>query len=187
MFFSRFLIGIRRKLWKRVTRPLAMCSETWPTPRRLFAISAAAHLFAISVWAVSVGGVEWKKANKGETPLWASGHWWFAFFVLFSPNLVSSPMAGRLSGQALFVHWMFFFFGETLHIDMMMMMMMVTLVTPGNIDGRSCRPQRSACANQRQLSPASRSKSIDRHWRCRRRRRRRRRPGPSVVPFVHFA
>ncbi|KRY92769.1 hypothetical protein T4D_12940 [Trichinella pseudospiralis] len=76
------------------------------------------------------------------------------------------------------------FFGETLHTDMMMMMMMmvvvVTLVTPGNIDGRSCRPQRSACANRRQLSPASRSESIDRHW------RRRRRPGPSSSAICAF-
>ncbi|KRY42541.1 hypothetical protein T01_6715 [Trichinella spiralis] len=39
--------------------------------------------------------------------------------------------------------------------------LMMTLVTPGNMDGRSCRPQRSAaCANRRQLSPASRSIAI---------------------------
>ncbi|KRY22078.1 hypothetical protein T12_1106 [Trichinella patagoniensis] len=39
--------------------------------------------------------------------------------------------------------------------------LVMTLVTPGNMDGRSCRPQRSAaCANRRQLSPASRSIAI---------------------------
>ncbi|KRX95087.1 hypothetical protein T4E_5049 [Trichinella pseudospiralis] len=57
---------------------------------------------------LTIDETEWKKPTKGETPLWASGHWFgLGFFCsFFYPQFGFFTIgAGRLSGQALFVHW----------------------------------------------------------------------------------